>query len=152
MTVRLTPTESDSTPLPHNPSSPEPTDAAMATPAGDPSPIPSDHSPDDGPGEAQSSTEPVEPVTSASGGTDSRVALRDARRQRRRVGWLCAAIVAICLALTIVVVSLARNRPAPTPGAVVSSALFVPSNDAIGSMALAHDPFSGAPAPEGGNP
>jgi len=160
MTVRLTPTESDSTPPPHDPSPPEPTTEAMAAQDGGSAPIPSDDSsdddpgdgPDDGPGEAGSSTGHVEPVANASGGTDSRVALREARRQRRRVAWWCAALVALCLALTIVVVSLARNRPAPTPGSVVSAALFVPYTDATGSMALPHDPFPGAPASEGGNP
>ncbi|HEX7444165.1 MAG TPA: hypothetical protein VF320_09775 [Acidimicrobiales bacterium] len=160
MTVRLTPTESDSTPPPHDPFPSEPTDRAAAAPAGDTAPNSSDDSPDDStaeaPGdtsiEARSSTEPAEPATGPSGAVDSRVALRDARRRRRRVAWWCAALVAISLALTIVVVSLARNRPAPTPGSVVSSALVVPSTEATGSTALPHDPFPGAPAPEGGNP
>jgi len=175
MTVRLIPTESDSTPPPHDPSPPEPLDGSKATPAGElpPNPTPAsrddgpDGPPDDtsgevpssdaGPSEAPSSAagpsvDSAEPVEYGSGSADSRVALREARRQRRRVAWLCAAIVAICLALTIAVVSMARNRPAPTSGSVAWSALVVPSTDANGGMALPHEPFPGAPAPEGGNP
>ena len=42
----------------------------------------------------------------------SRSELRAARRQRRRLMVVCAVIIAVCLALTIVVVGLARNRVA----------------------------------------
>ena len=42
----------------------------------------------------------------------SRSELRAARRQRRRLMVVCAVVIAVCLALTIVVVGLARNRVA----------------------------------------
>ena len=44
--------------------------------------------------------------------TASRSELRAARRQRRRLMVVCAVVIAVCLALTIVVVGLARNRVA----------------------------------------
>jgi hypothetical protein len=42
----------------------------------------------------------------------SRSELRAARHQRRRLMVVCAVVIAVCLALTIVVVGLARNRVA----------------------------------------
>ena len=69
--------------------------------------------------------------------TDSRMALREARRIRRRTAWLCAAVVALALALTIAVVSLAKARPpqASTPVVTVSSSAY---------------PIASAPAPAPG--
>lgn len=78
-------------------------------------------------------------------GADSRIALREARRVRRRTAWLCAAVVALALALTIVVVSLARTRPIPQ-----SSGPFVPSASA--QLLVPSVPTPGATAPEGGTP
>ena len=76
---------------------------------------------------------------------DSRVALREARRVRRRTAWLCAAVVALALALTITVVSLARTRPIPQSSGPLDSSttalVLVPSI-----------PNPGATAPEGGTP
>jgi len=97
------------------------------------------------------------PATGVVGGTgngavgrDSRIALREARRQRRRTAWLCAAVVAVCLGLTIVVVSLARTRPAPT-GIVASYPFTAPSIPVPGGTSLPSDPNPGAPASEGDN-
>ncbi len=124
MTVRLTPTESETSPPQNAPAPPEP---------------------------------------SADGG--SRLALREARRQRRRTAWLCAAIVALCLGLTIVTVMLARYRPltpsaalalpvvprvvAGPPDPVPPAATAAPVADRTASAPV---PSRGAPAPEGGNP
>ena len=81
-----------------------------------------------------------DPVT-----TESRVALREARRARRRTAWLCAAVVALALALTIVVVSLARIRPIPQSSAAVTTAVTV-------HILVPSVPTPGATAPEGGTP
>ena len=127
MTVRLTPTESE-TPPPQN--APDP-------------PEPSEPSADRG----------------------SRPALREARRQRRRTAWLCAAVVALCLGLTIVTVTLARYRPL-TPSAALPTAVVprvvagpphpvppdAPAAPVADRTVSAPVPFRGAPAPEGGNP
>lgn len=83
-------------------------------------------------------------------GSDSRIALREARRRRRRTAWLCAAVVVVCLGLTIAVVSLARTRPAPT--GIVATYLFAsPSTSVPGGASLPSDPHPGAPASEGDN-
>ena len=82
--------------------------------------------------------------------SDSRIALREARRQRRRIAWLCAAVVAVCLGLTIVVVSLARTRPAPT-GIVGSYPFASLSIPVPGGTSLPSDPHPGATASEGDN-
>ena len=96
---------------------------------------------------------------------ESRQELREARRLRRRTAWLCAAIVALCLALTIVAVSLARYRPVGPPAALAASgvpALVTGRTDPVPPAATAAPvadrtasapvPSRGAPAPEGGNP
>ena len=165
MTVRLTPTMSDSTPPPQVPSPPQLSDRTVtdaagdepASPASEASP-PDPSSPDPSNGSTGAEVPPPdhEGAVDSSPATDSRIALRDARRQRRRTAWLCAAILAVCLGLTIVVVSLARTRPAPSPGAAATSAFAsdfaVPSTHAPGSPTLPSQPSPGAPAPEGGNP
>ena len=131
MTVRLPPSESDSAPSPQVPSPPDP----GVTPVTSPDSL--------GPDSGASASGNVAPEVAEPSGTDSRIALRDARRQRRRTAWLCAAVVAISLGLTIVVVSLARTRPAPGPGVVVSFAVPVPSTALPGSTPLPTRP----PAP-----
>jgi len=83
-------------------------------------------------------------------GADSRIALREARRQRRRTAWLCTAVVAICLGLTIMVVSLARTRPAP-PGVVAPYMFASLSSPVPGGTSLPSDPHPGASASEGGH-
>jgi len=140
MTVRLTPTESDSTPAHLEPDPPRSADAIAPAPVvvTDGATIAHD-APTTAP---EVPSDPGEHVAN-----DSRPALREARRQRRRTAWLCAAVLAICLALTIVVVSLARTRTVPTSGTV--SAVSAISHPASGSL-LSADPHLGAPAPEGG--
>lgn len=156
MTVRLIPTMSDSTPPPQVPSPPQSSDAMVTDQAVD---APDSSLPDPPDGAVRSESTPSDREVPADGvppAADSRIALRDARRQRRRTAWLCAAIVALCLGLTIAVVSLARNRPAPFSGVVASSALppgfTVLSTHAPGSTLLSSEPSPGASAPEGGNP
>ncbi len=93
---------------------------------------------------------------------ESRQELREARRLRRRTAWLCAAIVALCLALTIVAVSLARYRPVGPPAALAASgvpALVTGRTDPVPrtvpvvvSVPSASVPIRGATAPEGGTP
>lgn len=86
----------------------------------------------------------------ADGGTAGRRALREARRQRRRLMAACAAIVAACLVMTVLIVGMARDRPAqdgPT-GVVVR-----PAADALSTPYPTPYPAvpPGAPAPEGGH-
>jgi hypothetical protein len=99
-------------------------------------------------------TEPAIGIDGGTGngnaGSDSRIALREVRRQRRRTAWLCAVVVAVCLGLTIAVVGLARTRPAP-PGIIASYASALPSTPVPGGTSLPSDPHPGAPASEGGN-
>ncbi|MGD0880682.1 MAG: hypothetical protein ABSB09_03800 [Acidimicrobiales bacterium] len=98
-------------------------------------------------------------VTTSQEAADGRRALREARRRRRRTTWICAAFVAVCLALTIVVVTLARYRPAPplpSVGAIASSvhpspsALTPTAGSQADSTVLSPAPSLGAAAPEGG--
>lgn len=151
MTVRLTPTESDSTPPHHIPAPPDPSDVQVTTPgAADllaSTPVSSD----------ADSERPTDvprapgPRTVAEG----RRALREARRKRRRTAWLCAAVVAVCLGLTIVVVTLARYRPVAPPSSVAITSMS-PSTVTMSAAALVdravRTTYRGAPASEGGNP
>ena len=145
MTVRLTPTESD-TPPPQPVTAP--TNATVT-----------------GPGAAGAAQTPDANGTHAT--SDSRRAIREVRRQRRRTAWLCAAFVALCLGLTIVVVSLARDRPVTPPASVAAAAVVPPGpvlTAAVPSTAVPSTvvpstvvpstvvPSRGAPPPEGGNP
>jgi hypothetical protein len=83
---------------------------------------------------------------------DSRKTLRAARQQRRRLSILCAVLVAACLAVTILIVSLARTRASGPTRVTPASALPIPTplrDSAVPTI----DPIlsQGAPAPEGGN-
>jgi len=129
MTVRLTPTESDTTPPPQVPAPPNPSDVQVTTgsPEAPATAVPtvqdvSDVSvPSDAPDVAHGpalSDSPEGP--DREGSAETRQAIREARRRRRRTAWLCAAVVAVALALTIVVVSLARVRPV-TPSASLAT-------------------------------
>ncbi len=103
MTVRMTPTEPDG-------AEPDGVQSDGAEPDG---------AEPDGAAASMADTPTEAPEDSDSGASgDSRRVLRESRRQRRRTAWLCAAVVALCLALTIAVVSLARYRPLPGPGSV----------------------------------
>ena len=144
MTVRLVPSESDSSPTPpvaaptapREPPAPPPGSTPPSTDAGTTAPVARVAAAPAGTdgvagtvAAAPAGTEPapagaVEPDTAPGVPdpvtTESRVALREARRARRRTAWLCAAVVALALALTIVVVSLARIRPIPQSSAAVT--------------------------------
>lgn len=67
---------------------------------------------------------------------------------------LCAAVVAACLIMTVVVVGLARDRPSPgTPTGVVAPALLsigVPHSLSIHNHQ--QQPEVGTTVPEGGHP
>ena len=120
MTVRMTQTESGSTPqsdAPHQ-NHPEPTSSGASEPR-----------------------------------TDGRRALRQARRHRRRLAVGCAVLVAVCLALTILIVDLARNRTVGPQGAAPTSMPASPGPIVRPSALLMLQAIEtrGATAPEGGN-
>jgi hypothetical protein len=179
MTVRLTPSESDSSPSAPVAAPPPSSELQVTTPASTPdtrdapdtrdSPDAGHAGPEavepsapvaPGPGTAPPEPADVDPVDTAPPAPapvpvtpDSRVTLREARRARRRTAWLCAAVVALALALTIVVVSLARSRPVPQSSA--------PTGSPVAARVLAAHPpvrpappvpIPGAHAPEGGTP
>lgn len=110
MSVRITPSGAGSTTSPgtrYPRSAPIPfdlTEAAIGVDIETPPQAPVVEEP--GPGSA-TELEPGSEPTMA-----SRSELRAARRQRRRLMVVCAVVIAVCLALTIVVVGLARNRVA----------------------------------------
>jgi hypothetical protein len=58
---------------------------------------------------------------------ETRKEVREARQRRRQLMAVCAAVVAVCLVLTILIVSMARQRPSglPAPGAP-TGAVVVP--------------------------
>ena len=68
-----------------------------------------------GPVEQLPGADPTEPA-------ETRRELRMARRQRRHLATLCAIVVAVCLALTLLIVNLARDR---APGTVSAQPLTV---------------------------
>ena len=164
MTVRLTPTESDTTPPPPAPAPPAAGGACDLGPdiGGPDAPVPPappaggavddlPPAPVDGPSRSD-----VDGGGDIGPGAEGRRALREARRQRRRTAWLCVAVVALCLALTIVVVTLARYRPVTPPGPVGAASGAVPTivhraAPAVGIL-LTSATSHGATAPEGGNP
>jgi hypothetical protein len=162
MTVRLTPTESDNSPPPQVPSQPEPPDAHQASGGVPASPATrADTVAEPAAGDGPTDGTPPPGDVGPPGPGDGRRALREARSQRRRTAWLCAAVVALCLALTIVVVTLARYRPAGPPTGVVTAALTsspYPTSHAstttsgVDRTPRPARPSLGAAAPEGGNP
>jgi hypothetical protein len=88
---------------------------------------------------------------------ETRQAIRDARRRRRRTAWVCAAVVALCLALTIVVVTLARERPVVPSASLAATTGRSPHPDLVPAATLDRAvrstvPSRDAPASEGGNP
>ena len=96
------------------------------------------------------------PVTPGEGGAPDtsvagRRALREARRARRRLLGSCAAIVAVCLLMTVLIVGMARDRPAqglPSTGVAAGTALAAPSHP----TPHPHQPRSNAAtASEGGH-
>jgi hypothetical protein len=156
--VRLTTTESDSTPSQPLPTPPDPPVDRVTNPviSGIPDLVP-----------APVDAFPAPTAVSPSGlespaGADSRRALREARVHRRRIAWLSVAVVSLCLALTIVSVTLARYRTAGPSDSITTSTVSTvhsapptvnPPRAALVDRSLRSPvPSRGAPAPEGGNP
>lgn len=52
----------------------------------------------------------VEPVVSI--GTVSRRALREERQERQRIALVCGLVIAVCIGMTVLILTLARDRPA----------------------------------------
>jgi hypothetical protein len=106
--------------------------------------------------DAGSSAEPVVPPVSTQPAqqpqVDGRRAHRLARHQRRRISIGCAVLVAVCLAITILIVGMARNR---TPGAQVvlpALALAIPPVDSRPFVpTVPPNQFRDAAASEGGH-
>ena len=62
----------------------------------------------------------AEPVVSVdtvrTDGTVSRKVLREERQARQRIALICAVVIAACIGLTVLILTLARDRPAgPSP-------------------------------------
>jgi len=132
-------------------------------PVGDPGaspplPAPTVAPTDPGPAPAPSAIEPVpapgpdpeEPAGDAR--TESRSALRAARRRRRRISIVCAVLIAVCTALTLLIVAVARDRT-PGPQVVIPAASFAvsPPVDHHAIPAIPSPEILGAPAPQGGH-
>jgi len=81
---------------------------------------------------------------------EGRQALRAARRQRRRIAIGCALVVALCLAVTLVIVGIARDRTTGGPQTEVPGVLT--GSDQVDLRTTHHPPIEdhGAPAPTGG--
>jgi hypothetical protein len=84
---------------------------------------------------------------------ESRSALRAARRRRRRLSIVCAVLIALCTALTLLIVAVARDRT-PGPQVVTPTALFTatPLVDHHAVPELQPTEILGASAPLGGHP
>gem|GEM_PF-934154 len=167
--MRLTPTESHTTPPPQVPAPPDPRvvrvtaqgvnlpdDVPTGGTTGDGARVTADpmatSAPDDGGAPLHPADDDGSPAAAA-----GRRALREARRQRRWAMWLCAAVVALCLGLTIVVVTLARYRPLNPSSMPTATATVLPATVRTPAPVLVRvlaktAPSRGAPAPEGGNP
>ncbi len=104
-----------------------------------------------GPDEAVPDAGPVEPTAGATppgpGGRLDRRAKRAIRQSRRTLALACVLLVAVCLVLTILIVNMARNRPAglsPVPSPLV--AVGPPTRPFVVPTHQTRD----APASEGG--
>jgi hypothetical protein len=114
MTVRLIPTESGSATPARVPIQTTSSDETVTDPLRVATPGPPN------PGTTGTGTAvPTDPVPAAADPpSDGRRALREARGRRRRTALLCAAVLVVCLALTLLIVGLARDRAAPPAGVV----------------------------------
>ncbi len=113
MTVRTTRTGSGSL-TPSTDPFPPPTTAPPGDGAqGDSPPVPLVEAELPQPADAAAARAAVKPVLVSE--PDSRRAQRIARHQRRQLTVACAVLVAVCLALTILIVSLARDRGSGPP-------------------------------------
>lgn len=78
----------------------------------------------------------AEPVVSVgtvrTDGTVSRKVLREEREARQRIGLICGLVIAACIGMTVLILTLARDRPAgPTPvgaGIVVAHQISIIQN------------------------
>ncbi len=106
MTVRLIPTESGSASPVRVPIQRESSDETVTGPPRVATPGPPN------PGTTGTGTAvPTDPVPAAADPpSDGRRALREARSRRRRTALLCAVVLVVCLALTLLIVGLARDR------------------------------------------
>jgi hypothetical protein len=76
------------------------------------------------------SVKPVSPVSPV--GTVSRKVLREERQERQRIALICGLVIAACIGITVLILTLARDRPAgPTPvgaGIVVAHQISIIQN------------------------
>ncbi len=86
------------------------------------------------------SAEPVRLV-----GTASRRILREERRERQRVAVICGLVVVACMAMTVFILGMARDRPARSTPAGASVVVAHPVL-IVQSLSI-----PGASAPEGGH-
>jgi len=80
---------------------------------------------------------------------EGRLALREARKRRRRLSVVCALLVCFCLAVTVAIVSLARSRPSG-PQVVEPALALAPLSPVRPVPVILSIPTPGAPAPQGG--
>lgn len=103
---------------------------------------------------------PVEEATASPlARPDGQRALRTARRQRRRLTVACALVVAVCLALTLLIVDLSRSRTNGADALLSPPSLRLSGTGpvlpavpfSVGSRPASSTESPGATAPEGGN-
>jgi outer membrane biosynthesis protein TonB len=84
---------------------------------------------------------------------ETRREVREARHRRRQLLAACAIVVAVCLLLTILIVSMARQRPSGLPAATQASASAAPRAGAVITRWSIPEPIPshGAVAPRGGH-
>jgi len=113
MTVRLIPTESGSATPARVPTQTASSDETVTDPPRVATPGPPN------PGTTGTTAVPTDLVQAvADPPSDGRRALREARSRRRRTALLCAVVLVVSLALTLLIVGLARDRAAPPAGVV----------------------------------
>lgn len=82
---------------------------------------------------------------------ETRREVREARHRRRLLLAACAAVVAACLALTILVVSMARQRPSGLPAPLSAGGAAATARSVPPFSTTAPFPYPGAAAPSGGH-
>ncbi len=141
--MRMTPTESGI-----NPGQPNlraaPVDGPSEVVGADPGPTPLAP-------EADAHGEPGQ-LPAAPRTTEGRRALREARRERRRLSVWCAVVVAVCLLLTILIVGIARSRSTGPQVVMAAGTLAQPAVPVPASRHYLLTETHGAAAPEGAQP
>lgn len=78
------------------------------------------------------SVSPVDTIGRVATGTVSRKVLRQERQERQRIALICGLVIAVCIGMTVLILTLARDRPAgPTPvgaGIVVAHQVSIIQN------------------------